>query len=313
MIMQWVIRILQFLSLVEFISIIVEMSLKPSFFSIATAVLLFGVFFCKRNDVSEKQNVKYTVLFTITIWFVFTISWILRTFPLDNAFLVAITLNSSLKGFSAIYIKDYFFQVLLIGLPTAFFIALLFQERILHKAITKKIFIAGMLLYGFTLVFLSIPSSDYLELLLDDGELKRSEFYRENYTLLDTVNVTKSSSSKNLIFIVMESMETSFINSEKYGDLIKELEEVHDNEFNFSDLETFGGGADIYGSENTISAIISKTTGTPQLFRRTTKKTILNRVQSIWDVLGSNVTIMFLFKERMVILKTKELISLVTE
>ena len=145
-----------------------------------------------------------------------------------------------------------------------------------------------MLLYGFILVFLSIPSSDYLELLLDDGELERSEFYRENYTLLDTVNVAKSSSSKNLIFIVMESMETSFINSEKYGDLIKELEEVHDNEFNFSDSETFGGGADIYGSENTISAIISKTTGTPQLFRRTTKKTILNRVQSIWDVLGSN-------------------------
>ena len=65
MTMQWVIRILQFLSLVEFISIIVEMSLKPSFFSVTIAILLFVFIFCKRNDVSKKQDVKYTVLFII--------------------------------------------------------------------------------------------------------------------------------------------------------------------------------------------------------------------------------------------------------
>lgn len=143
-------------------------------------------------------------------------------------------------------------------------------------------------------VYDNVPVSMYKIYWSDDNLiLEESSFFQKNYTSIDTVSIQKKTSgTKNLILIIMESIENSFVDSASGGhqsvNLMPELLPIDSNEFHFTDSELIGGGLSTEGTDCTISATIAKTTGVPVLLMRNYSDTLMEKVSSIYDILQKN-------------------------
>ncbi len=99
--------------------------------------------------------------------------------------------------------------------------------------------------------------------------VQTTKFYEEEYVDPNTVNIEFPEKKQNLIFILLESVETSFVAKEQGGgreeSLIPELYElaVDENNVNFSNTEGFGGALALTGGTWTIGAMVSQTAGVP--------------------------------------------------
>lgn len=98
---------------------------------------------------------------------------------------------------------------------------------------------------------------------------QKSTFIEEEYTDPDTVSLQFPEKKRNLIYIYLESMESTFI-SEKNGgtmkeDLIPELTRLAQNNINFSEDELVGGAFSTTGTTWTVAAMTAQTSGIPLL------------------------------------------------
>ena len=94
-----------------------------------------------------------------------------------------------------------------------------------------------------------------------------SNFIELNYVDPKTTKLTFPEEKRNLIYIYLESMETSF-SSKEYGgnqniDMIPELTYLALNNTNFSNKETLGGARQIAGTGWTIAGMVAQTAGIP--------------------------------------------------
>ncbi len=97
--------------------------------------------------------------------------------------------------------------------------------------------------------------------------LTNSFFIEENYVDPDHVTITFPEKKRNLIYIFLESMETTF-GDEKAGEkktpnYIPELMELAGENINFSHTEGIGGAYSVAGTTWTASAMVSHTSGVP--------------------------------------------------
>lgn len=245
-------------------------------------------------------HIKFNILTFITICLISishqTIIWCIKTFPLNDPQLVILTLQMPLDGFTSIFAKSFIIKVVLPCLITSFFISLIIEQyvRVLNK---KKIFFATIILIFslfniLTIYDSGIPIYMYKECLSNDNLLLvKSNFFQDNYTNIDSVKIEKTDGkTKNLVFIIMESIENSFADSISGGvqqtNLIMELMPKDSSEYHFSFNQVVGGGFNTVGTLNTISATVAKTTGVPLLLRRNYSDTLLEKVSSIYDVLN---------------------------
>lgn len=94
-----------------------------------------------------------------------------------------------------------------------------------------------------------------------------STFYEDEYRDPETVQITFPEKKRNLVYIFMESMETTFFSEEDGGALkknvIPELYSLARDNVNFSGNEGVGGLFSPTGSTWTIAAMVSQTAGVP--------------------------------------------------
>jgi phosphoglycerol transferase len=96
-----------------------------------------------------------------------------------------------------------------------------------------------------------------------------TDIYKQEY--IDPMNVSFEFPEKkrNLILIILESMETTFFAKEYGGafdeDLIPELRKLAKENLNFSDTSSLGGTLQIEGTNWTMSAIVGMTLGIPMV------------------------------------------------
>lgn len=262
--------------------------------AIATGVTFL---IAKQTDFRAKFNIKTFLIIWLLSIFHQTVTWGIKTFPLEDPQLVILTLQMPLDGFTFIFIKSYVLKVLLSCLFTSFFISILIEPWI-SSVKRKKIILASAIVlisaFNALTVYDNIPINMYKEYLSDDNlVLHESSFFQENYTCIDSVAIKKETSeTKNLILIIMESIENSFVDSASGGNqstnLMPELLPADSNEYHFSGNGHIGGGYNTVGAQNTISATISKTTGVPVLLRRNFSDTLLEKVSSIYDIIQKN-------------------------
>lgn len=97
----------------------------------------------------------------------------------------------------------------------------------------------------------------------------KGTLYEENYVDPKSANITFPEKKRNLIYILCESMETSFFSKDHYGafdtEVIPELYELAKNNINFSDNDSVGGWPYVKNTEWTIASIIAQTSGVPYL------------------------------------------------
>lgn len=105
--------------------------------------------------------------------------------------------------------------------------------------------------------------------------LSRTTIYEEYYVSPDTVSITaKNGKAKNLIYIYLESMETTYASAEDGGmqeqyNYIPNLTELAKQGISFTnkeDASLLGGFHSIYGTTWTMSALLATTAGIPFSF-----------------------------------------------
>ena len=259
--------------------------------AIATCIVFLIV---KGKNFQVKFNIKTFVIVWLLSIFHQTIIWGIKTFPLDDPQLIILTLQMPLDGFTFIFIKSYVLKVLLSCLITSLFISLLI-EVLIEKYHRKKILFVSTLIiftiFNAVAIYDSIPFSLYKDYLSNDNFiLEESVFFKKNYISSDSISIQNDNkSTKNLILIIMESIENSFVDSSLGGNqqtnLIPELLPADSNEYHFSHNEYIGGGYNTIGTQLTISATVAKTTGIPILVERNFVDTLFEKVPSIYDFL----------------------------
>ena len=97
--------------------------------------------------------------------------------------------------------------------------------------------------------------------------LNKTELYNDEYRDPDTVQITFPEEKRNLIYIMLESMETSYLDKDSGGaidyNLIPELEQLAKENVNFSHNTNVGGFREVSGASWTIGSMVSHTAGVP--------------------------------------------------
>ena len=96
---------------------------------------------------------------------------------------------------------------------------------------------------------------------------KKSNFIRDNYVDARSVSIKAPEHKNNLIYIYVESLETSLFSNKNGGNfnesIIPNLEKLAKNNINFSMNNKLGGAYAGYGATWTVAAMVSSTSGVP--------------------------------------------------
>lgn len=121
-------------------------------------------------------------------------------------------------------------------------------------------------------ILILILSSIRLLITTDIGmyvknQLYNSKFIAEEYIDPEETKVEFPEQKRNLIYIFLESMETTFYSKKDGGlsekDLIPEISKLAKENLNFSNTDTIGGAHTLYGTTWTAGAMTAQTTGVP--------------------------------------------------
>lgn len=92
-----------------------------------------------------------------------------------------------------------------------------------------------------------------------------SDFIIENYKNPDEVKITFPQKKRNLIYIMLESMECTYSDTDAGGNItdnfIPELKQLAEENVNFSNTENVGGALSYSGTTWTSAAIVAQTSG----------------------------------------------------
>lgn len=99
------------------------------------------------------------------------------------------------------------------------------------------------------------------------NQITASNLIEKEYVDSSTANVIFPEQKQNLIYIYLESMESTFTSKENGGiyeeDRIPELAQIAQNNISFSNTEKLGGALNLKGTHWTIAAMVSQTSGVP--------------------------------------------------
>lgn len=130
---------------------------------------------------------------------------------------------------------------------------------------------------------------------------KKSNFIRDNYVDARSVSIKAPEHKKNLIYIYVESLETSLFSKKNGGNfntsVIPNLEKLASENINFSETNMLGGANMVYGTTWTMGALVGSTSGVPLKFSASSNslvndcrayKEFLPGVYNLGDVLKDN-------------------------
>ena len=110
-----------------------------------------------------------------------------------------------------------------------------------------------------------IENTDVMEYI--ENQSHDSSFIADEYVNPKTTKIEFPEEKRNLIYIFLESMETTYYSKEDGGlsekDLIPEISRLSKENVNFSDTDTIGGAYTLYGTTWTVGAMSAQTAGVP--------------------------------------------------
>ena len=100
-----------------------------------------------------------------------------------------------------------------------------------------------------------------------NNQINRSTIFEDEYVASETVELTFPEEKRNLIYIFLESMETTLTSKENGGgwdySIIPELEKLAIDNINFSNTEKLGGAVTVPCTEWTAAGLVSQTASVP--------------------------------------------------
>ncbi len=242
------------------------------------------------------------LFYTLTGILVFLVSfvgfsalWGLTTWGDLDVNEVLFQLSTPLEGTGAGMIGEYILKGIV---PTLLvFIAFLVIMKLLRSAKKRMIFavlcLAASIVAGFM-----VKQYTWRRLKVDEwiaGQQDESKFIEENYADTAKADITFPKEKRNLIYIYLESMETTFADTESGGafseNVIPELTDLAMEGEDFSGNSSALNGGIVYeGATNTMAAIFAHSSGLPIKVdignnNMDTQDTFFPKVVTIGDIL----------------------------
>lgn len=205
------------------------------------------------------------VFLFLSIVILFADRWYIRTYGRINFDSILFTLTADLRGTSSTLMLQYILQgllpaILVSGALIALALFLLAKKRVKRWVVMTAVSLVSVAAIVFSafdaqlVQYLIYSSSDY-------------PLYEQYYRDPKQTDITFPDRKRNLVYIVLESMETSFLSKEQGGgveqNLIPELYELARNNTNFSQNEGVGGFRPATGATWSIGSLVSQTSGVP--------------------------------------------------
>ena len=217
-----------------------------------------------RRPVRVGTVVALTALLLFAYVCFFAARWFVTVYGRIGFDSILFTLQSSLDGVQSDLIRSYLLgglvpAVVCTGLSCAILLILRrLPVRGLVSILTAVAVSAGLIGYA----AVDVELTDYVWDILT-----RSRLYEEEYVDPDTVSITFPEQKRNLVYILLESMETTYLSEELGGgsdvNLIPELYELARENLNFSHNDGVGGFHATSGASWTIGALVAHTAGIP--------------------------------------------------
>lgn len=208
----------------------------------------------------------------------FSALWYINTFGRTGFDSVIYTLFSSFSGVQSGFLLSY-----LIGsaLPTVLCCGItalvLFFPKVkplslklfgkTHRVFPIKNGIAGLIGLALSLGLIVHAAFNVELVTYLFSQFQTSELYQQEYKDPKDVAITFPEEKRNLVYIILESMETSYLSTEQGGalahNLIPELYDLAQTYTNFSHNETVGGFSQISGASWTVGSMVAQTGGVP--------------------------------------------------
>lgn len=223
----------------------------------------------KSKFLTKKQNIFILSLIFLAAFIVLSITWIYTNTGNVTLEQLIFHLKVPIKGTNAGMIFDYiswtFSRIILIVFFVGF--AIYIYELKSKKEPSKKqkilYFLSKITLVASVITVLLVMNV----LGFAKNQITASTLIEQEYVDPSKINIEFPEKKQNLIYIYLESMENTYSAIEDGGmyeeNRIPELTQIAKQNINFSNNENLGGAYDLKGTQWTIAAMVSQTSGVP--------------------------------------------------
>ena len=221
------------------------------------------------KKLTKKENIFVVFMIFLAVFLVLSIYWLKENTGNVTLEQLIFHLKVPMKGTNTDMVWDYmkwtFLRVFIIVIAIGAIIILFEHFSKIQREKKKKI------LYMFSKIVL-VTSVVIVMLIMNvygfaKNQITASTLIEEEYIDPLNANITFPEQKQNLIYIFLESLENTFSSIEKGGmyqeDRMPELTQIAQNNINFSNTEKMGGALDLHGTNWTIAAMVSQTSGVP--------------------------------------------------
>lgn len=246
------------------------------------------------------KNILIVIAFFLSFTAFFSAKWYIDVYGDIGFRSILFTLFSSMQGTAAELIYDWLLKGLL---PSVLCTALLSVFYYLNLNIRKVLKKATCILLCISLWAYGIFVTGIPYFLI--GNFSKTDIYDNYYVAPENTKITFPKQKQNLVYILLESMETTYFSEAEGGGLkenvIPRLYDLAKDNTNFSHNDGIGGWQFITNTSWTSAAIVAQTSGVPLTMpiRKTVPKANSNFLPSITtlsDILHQNgytQTVMF--------------------
>ena len=253
----------------------------------------------------EKKKSALNVLLDLVLFFcsflVMAVRWVFSYFSNVSIDTVFLQMNKSLEGTDSKIILDGIIGIGVFGFLIYFIVKIIYmlikkfilKDKAKHKHETIYLILAIVIYLSYIFI-----KSDILGYII--AKNTDSKFFANNYVEPSKVEITFPEEKKNLIYIILESMENSFMDKERLGvmetNLIPEITKLQKENVSFSHTnEPHGGAINFSGVDCTIASLVAQSTGIPLYLidnedndKLTEADNFLNSYYTLGDVLEEN-------------------------
>ena len=217
-----------------------------------------------RRPISIPTAAGLTCLLFLAYLCFFAARWFVTVYGRIGFDSILFTLQSSLDGVQSDLVRSFLLRA---ALPCAVCTALSCAILLLLRQLPLRGLVS---ILGAVIVALGLCGYAAVDVELTDyvwALINRSQLYEEEYADPDSVRITFPEEKRNLVYIMLESMETTYLPQDlgggSHANLIPELYDLALANTNFSHNNGVGGFHATNGASWTIGSIVAQTAGIP--------------------------------------------------
>ncbi len=246
------------------------------------------------------KNTALIIAFFLSFTAFFSAEWYVTIFGRIGFRAILFTLFSPMQGTAGGIVIDWLLKGLLPSVICTALLSLFYFSKLSLKLFIKKTvcITVCLCLWAHGIVVTQIP-------LLVNGLITETDIYDSEYVAPSSTKISFPKNKQNLIYIFLESMETTYFSKTQGGGLkenvIPNLYSLAKQNTNFSHSKEVGGWSFVTDTSWTSAAIAAQTSGVPltrPLFNTVPKKNsnLLKNITTLNDILNQNgytQTVMF--------------------